>query len=792
MHRYIILFLFLVTLSKVVAAQQMSDNQVIEYVKDAYSKGKSQNQTMMELIRLGVNRQQIARIQEQYGRGQAVETTNTVLTTQTTRGAVVEEIPQARTSLPTPTKNIFGHDIFTTQYLTFEPNNNLATPDNYILGTGDEVIINVWGDSETSIRAIISPQGNIQVERIGPIYLSGQTVKEANNYLQREFEKIYSGLSGNKSQVKLTLGEIRTVQINIMGEVLVPGTYRLSSFSSVFHALYSAGGVTETGSLRNIQVMRKGKKIADIDVYKYIFDGKVSDDIRLIEGDVIIVPAYDCLVNINGKIKKPMYYEMKKGETVDILLSYAGGFTGDAYRKSIQLTRSSNGIEKQIYDVEEVDYAVFKLHDEDELAVQEILDRYENRVIIRGAVYRPGTYPINGKIATVKQLIDKAEGLQGDAFLDHAQLQREHEDFTLEIIPIDIKGLINNTVTDILLQRNDVLYIPSIHDIFEDGSLAIHGEIAHPGTYIYTDSTTIEDLIIKAGGLLDAASSIRADVSRRIKDPKSNAYTSTIGQTFSFELKDGLIITDTDDKFTLQPYDEVYVRRSPGYQPQQNVTIIGEVLFGGNYALTKKTERLSDLIKKAGGITPDAYVKGARLLRKMAEEEIRQRVDVTRLASQAITSKDSIKLVEKNKIMTYTVGIDLERALQQPGSYYDLVLREGDQVFIPEYINTVKIDGAVMYPNTVSYVKERKLGYYINQAGGYNQLARKNKAYAVYLNGTVTRLKGNTAKKIEPGCEIIIPNKEQKDKMTTAEYIGMGTSFAALATMIATIVNILK
>ncbi|KAA6335829.1 Polysialic acid transport protein KpsD, partial [termite gut metagenome] len=517
MYRYIILLLFLVTLSKA-AAQQISDNQVIEYVKDAHSKGKSQNQTMIELMRLGVTRQQVERIQEQYEKEQK-QIDNTQPNYRTRQQPIEfrqgqeqeqrqgqerqDSLKKDIVNVTLPKKIIFGHDIFTNQYLTFEPNSNLATPDNYILGTGDEVIINVWGDSETSIRAIISPQGNIQVERIGPIYLSGQTVKEANNYLQREFEKIYSGISGNKSQVKLTLGEIRTIQINIMGEVLVPGTYRLSSFSSVFHALYSAGGVTETGSLRNIQVMRKGKKIADIDVYKYIFDGKINDDIRLIEGDVIIVPAYDCLVNINGKIKKPMYYEMKEGETIDMLLSYAGGFTGDAYKKSILLTRSSNGIEKQVYDIEEADYAVFKLHDEDELAVQEILDRYENRVVIRGAVYRPGTYPINEKITTVKQLIDKAEGLRGDAFLDHAQLQREHEDLTLEIIPIDIKGLINNTVADILLQRNDVLYIPSIHDIFEEGSLTIHGEIAHSGTYIYTDSTTIEDLIIKAGGLLD-------------------------------------------------------------------------------------------------------------------------------------------------------------------------------------------------------------------------------------------------------------------------------------------------
>ncbi|KAA6334891.1 capsule polysaccharide transporter [termite gut metagenome] len=824
MRRLITLLFIIIFLSEVAVAQRMSDNEVIEYVKDANSKGKNKNQIMAELRMRGVTRQQVEKIQKQYANTQDADITTTNkspsssvttkklkyqnrnqnqnqqddLSSETIESSVVAPLFSLKDSLkdslsvlmPSPSKDIFGHDIFTNQYLTFEPNNNLATPNNYILGPGDEVIINVWGASETSIDAIISPQGNIQVEGFGPIYLSGLTIKEANSYLQREFGKIYSGLSGNVSQVKLTLGELRTIQINIMGEVLVPGTYRLSSFSSVFHALYSAGGVTERGSLRNVQVMRKGKNLTNIDVYKYIFEGKINDDIRLMEEDVIIVPTYDCLVKVSGKVKRPMYYEIKKDETIDALLSYAGGFTGNAYRKNIQLTRFSNGREKQIYIIEEEDYSVFKLHDEDDLTIQEILDRYENKVTIRGAVYREGIYAINEKITTVKQLIEKAEGLRGDAFLGRAQLQREHEDLTFEIISIDIKKIINNTAADIPLLRNDELYIPSIHDLHEEETLTIHGEISSPGIYDYTDNTTIEDLIIKAGGLLDAASLARVDVTRRIKDPQKKTFTSTIGKMFSFEIKNGLLITKTDNNFILQPYDEVYVRKSPGYSQQQNVSITGEILFSGSYALTKKNERLSNLINQAGGITPDAYVKGSRLFRQMTEQEKHQKTDIMRIVSQTDTLKKDIQLIENSDV--YTVGIDLEKALQQPGSNYDLILREGDKIHIPEYVNTIKINGAVMRANTVLYNKGKNLKYYIEQAGGYSEFARKSRVYVVYTNGTVARIKNNTAKKIEPGCEIIVPSKSEERKMTIMEYVTIGTSFASLSTMLATIISILK
>ncbi|KAA6341955.1 hypothetical protein EZS27_010266 [termite gut metagenome] len=805
MCRFIMLSFITIFLSGVAVAQQMSDSQVVEYVKDAHSKGKDQNQIMTELVMRGVTRQQVERIQAQYEKTQETDivTTNQLPSSdaklqnqQADRSSSEIKSSVATSSFPltdslsASKKDIFGHDVFTNLYLTFEPNTNQATPENYILGPGDEVIINVWGASENTIQTKISPHGNIQVEHLGPIYLSGLTIKEANNYLQRELGKIYSGVSGNVSQVKLTLGESRTIQVNIMGEVLVPGTYRLSAFSSVFHAIYSVGGVTEIGSLRNVQIIRKGKKIIAIDLYKYIFEGKIDDNIRLLEGDVIIVPTYDYLVKISGKIKKPMYYEMKKGETIDALLSYTGGFTGDAYRKSVQLTRSSNGKEKQIYTIDEAEYSTFELQDGDDLTTQEILDRYENKVTIRGAVYREGTYAIGKKISTVKQLIETAEGLRGDAFLDRAQLQREREDLTLEIIPIDVNGVINNTIPDVPLLRNDELYIPSIYDLSEKKTLTIHGEISKPGTYAYTENTTVEDLIIKAGGLLETASSARIDVTRRIKDPKGKNSTNTIGAMFSLEMENGFVITKTNNSFILQPYDEVHIRKSPGYNQQQNVSITGEVLFGGNYALTKKNQRLSDLVKQAGGITPDAYIKGTRLLRQMTEQEKRQKADITRLANQTTVIEENIQLSSDT---VYTVGIDLEKALQQPGSNYDLILQKGDNIYVPEYVNTVKINGAVMYPNTISYKEGKKLKYYIEQAGGYSELAKRNRIYVIYMNGTVSHIKNNTANVIEPGCEIIIPSKDSKKKMTTlVEYIGLGTSFASLATMLATVINILK
>ena len=808
MRRLITLFFLIFVLSGVVMAQQMSDDQVIQYVKEANKSGKSQKQITTELLRRGVTKEQVSRIQQKYSESNTVSNKSNEMPSQLRQRTLVDDGGGQRrttdysevgmldetvggrvdnradnTATTDNASQIFGHDVFTNRNLTFEPSINLATPVDYRLGPGDEVIIDVWGASENTIRQSISPEG--------PVQLSGMTVKDANAYLQREFSKIYSGISGSEptSQIKLTLGDIRTIQINIMGEVAVPGTYTLSSFSSVFHALYRAGGVNKIGSLRSIKVVRNGKTIADLDVYDYLMKGKMKDDIRLQEGDVIIVNPYESLVRIAGKVKRPMFYEMKPTETVATILNYAGGFTGDAYKKAVRIIRKS-GREHQVYNVDEMDYSVFRLDDGDSISVDAVLKRFENRVEIRGAVYRSGLYELSGTVNTVKQLIKKAEGLRGDAFLNRALLDRENEDLSHEVIAVDLGGLLKGTVADIPLQKNDILYIPSIHDLKEEETISIHGEVANPGTFLFSKNMTIEDLLVQSGGLLEAAATTKVDITRRIKDPKSTSFSSVLGKTYSFDIKDGLVVGGEGD-FHLEPFDEVYVRKSPAYRKQQNVVVAGEVLFGGNYALVKKNERLSDLISKAGGITPDAYVKGARLIRKMTEEEQRRQADAVRMARMG-EGKDSISVEKLNISDTYTVGINLEKAISNPGSDFDLVLREGDVLFIPEYINTVKISGAVMYPNTVLYKRGESLRYYINQAGGYGNLAKKKKAYVVYMNGTVSRLKSRDKKAIEPGCEIIVPSKEEKKRMSTAEILGMGSTTASIAAMIATMVNLFK
>lgn len=813
MRKILSLLLFAFVFSTASFAQQMSDEQVVQYVKDGQKAGKTQQQMTTELMRRGVTKEQVLRIQKKYeGNRETVNSSNgaidnksrqrSSLSTAVTYGGNSRTINRSNREgtlmgndaivqnsivqeMEDPTLQIFGHNIFTAENLTFEPNSNIATPTNYRLGPGDEVIIDIWGNSQDLIRQTISPEGTIQVNTLGPLYLNGRTVKEATNYLKQKLATIYAD-----SQINLSLGDTRSIQVNVMGEVKFPGTYMISSFSSVFHALYSAGGVNDIGSLRSIKVMRDGKVFAILDVYNFIMQGKFKDDIRLQDGDVVLVDPYESLIQITGKVKRPMFYEMKPTETVSTLLDYAGGFTGDAYKKAVRIVRKS-GREYQIYNVDEIDFSVFRLADGDVLSVDSILQRFENRVEIRGAVYREGLYQLNGTVNTVKQLIKKAEGVRGDAFLNRAILDREREDFTHEIIPIDVKGLLNGIVADIPLQKNDVLYIPSIHDLKEEQTLTIHGEVAFPGTYAYSDNMSIEDIIIQAGGLLETASAVKIEIARRVKDPKSTSFSTIIGQTYSFDLKDGFLIGDKANNFSLQPFDEVYVRKSPAYFAQQNVTISGEVMFDGVYSLQQKNERLSDVVSRAGGVTPDAYVKGARLVRQMNEEERRRQADVLRMARSG-EGKDSISIEKLDMGTTYSVGIDLEKALENPGSDYDLVLREGDQLFIPEYVNTVKISGSVMYPNTVLYKDGKKLKHYVNLAGGYGSDAKKSKAYVIYMNGTVAKLSKYKSSLIQPGCEIVIPSKPESKKMSVAEVMSIGTTSASLATMIASMVNLFK
>ena len=780
-------------------AQSMSDSQVLEYVKDGIRQGKEQKQLASELARKGVTKEQAMRVKQLY------EQQNNVNTSKSTGTDINESRLREETKKNTsdmledhPTTQdlargdqVFGRNIFNTRNLTFEPSVNLATPANYRLGPGDEVIIDIWGASQNTIRQQISPEGTINIQKIGPVNLSGMTVSAANDYLKNALNKIYNGLNNTTdptSDIRLTLGNIRTIQINVMGEVVQPGTYALSSFSTVFHALYRAGGVSDIGSLRNVQLVRNGKNIATIDVYEFIMKGNTQDDIRLQEGDVVIVPAYDVLVKISGKVKRPMRFEMKKDENLATLIKYAGGFEADAYTRSLRVVRQ-NGEEYEVNTVKDMDYSIYTMRNGDVVTAEAILNRFTNKLEIRGAVYRPGIYQLSGKLNTIRELVDEAQGLTGDAFLNRAVLYRQREDLTSEVVQIDIKSIMDGTSPNLALMKNDILYIPSIHDLEDRGNVTVHGEVAQPDSYPYADNMTLEDLIIQAGGLKEAASTVRIDVSRRIKNPRSTADNDTIGQMYTFSLKDGFVI-DGQPGFILQPYDEVYVRRSPGYQAQQNVVIDGEILFGGNYAMTNREERLSDLVNKAGGPTNLAYLRGAKLTRVASAGEKKRMGDVIRLMSRQLGEAmiDSLGIGVED---TFTVGIDLEKALTNPKGSADLVLREGDVVFIPKNTNTVTINGAVMVPNTVSYMKGKNVDYYLNQAGGCSDNARKSKKFIVYMNGQVTKVKGSGKKQIEPGCEIIVPGKAKK-KGNIANILGYATSFSSLGMMIASIANLIK
>lgn len=829
LKRALSLFLLVFALSGTAFAQQqsMSDQQVLEYVKSGMQQGKDQRQIATELARRGVTQEQAQRVKKLYeqqmeeSKEKEKETEKQSQSRLRNKNEESEYIQKdfyfdrqnsKSTSIPMDANGnryspnvtdsifmemlpvnlenrVYGRDIFNTRNLTFEPSINLATPPNYRLGPGDEVIIDIWGTNQATIRDNISPDGYISIEDLGLVYLNGMTVTEANNYLRKELNKIYTGIDSENpsSQIKVTLGNSRTIQVNVMGEVLQPGTYALSSFSTVFHALYRAGGVSDIGSLRDIQVVRNGKNIATVDVYDFIMKGKINDDIRLQEGDVIIVPPYEAIVKIEGNVKRPMKYEMKNNENMATLLKYAGGFSGDAYTRSLRVIRQ-NGKEYQVYTIDDMDYSVFQLKDGDVVTAEAILDRFENKLEIKGAVYRPGIYQFGGTLNTVRQLVEKADGLMGDAFTGRAVLHRERDNLTREVIQVDIKGIIDGVKPDIPLQRNDILYIPSIHDLEDLGSITVFGEVARPGEFVYADNTTLEDIIIQAGGLKESASTVRVDVSRRIKNDKSTEVASTIGEMFSFALKDGFVI-DGEPGFTLEPYDQVYVRRSPGYQEQVNVEVDGEILYGGTYSLTNKSERLSDLIKKAGGTTQFAYVRGAKLIRKANDEELKRMGDVLKMMKREmdVTNTDSLKL-DLDSI--FSVGIDLEKALKYPGSNADIVLREGDKLLVPEFNNTVKINGAVMYPNTVSFTEGKNVKYYLSQAGGFANNARKRKAFIVYMNGQVAEVKGSGRNMVEPGCEIIVPSKTKNKNVSNA--LAIASSVGSLGMMIATIANLMK
>ena len=693
-------------------------------------------------------------------------------------------------------KKVFGRDIFNNKELTFEPNMNIATPQNYRLGPGDAVYIDIYGASQKTIESTISPDGTVTIEGFGPVNINGLTVAQANERLRATLGTRYSS-----SKIKLTVGDTRSIMVNVMGEINNPGTYTLPAFATVFHALYMAGGTNDLGTLRNIKIYRNNRLVSVVDIYDYILNGKLTGNVKLADNDVISVGTYDCLVNITGKVKRPMYYEMKKNESIGTLLKYAGGFTGDAYKNSVRVIRKT-GKEYSVYNVDEFDMTSFQVADEDSVSVDSIIPRFSNMAEIKGAVFRPGMYQVGGNINSVRTLIENADGLKEEAFTARAVMHRMKKDRTLEVVPVDVEGILQGTVADIPLQPNDVLFIPTKQEMMEERTITIHGEVFYPGIYKYAENETLEDFVLQAGGLKQTASTVKVDVARRIVNPKALQVDSLFAHTYTFALKDGFVI-DGEPGFKLMPYDEVYVRKSPGFYKQQNVEVQGEVMFGGIYTLAKKNIRLSDIIKSAGGVNDRAYIAGARLERKVNDDErkrmeatlkkAKEQLEMLELEAASENKKIDLKnseMIKKYEIQdTYSVGIELDKALAYPGSEYDIVLREGDKLFVPQYNGTVKINGAVMYPNTVGYQKGKKVKYYIDQAGGFSNKAKKSQTYIIYMNGTISKVSGNA--KPKPGCEIVVPEKDI-NKMTMAEKLTIGTSVASIATMIATLANVLK
>lgn len=685
---------------------------------------------------------------------------------------------------------VYGREIFAVKNLTFAPNLNIATPKNYKLGAGDELVINIYGASEDNFTQKVSPDGRIVIPSFGPVTLGGLTIEGAESKLRSALSRIYSGLNGGGTHLTLSLGNIRSIKINMVGEVARPGTYTLPSLSTLFNALYVAGGVNEIGTLRSIKVYRGSHMVGELDVYDYLLNGKFGSNVRLEDNDMVVVSPYEKLVTIKGNVKRPRIFEMKKGETLADAIRFAGDFKSSAYSENITLKRS-NGRQLEVHTVDKADFKSFAMQDGDELTVGEVVKSFSNRVEIQGAVQRPGMFALTDKLSSVKQLIDKAEGVRGDAFLTRAQITRTLPDSSKQMVAVDLYALLNNKTGDVTLENKDILYIPSIYDLQKEFMVTIKGAVDSAATYPYRKDMTVEDLIIIAGGLKYEASLQQIEVARRIRDPYSLKPTDKAAEVFTFSIDDKLSISPEAKRFALSPYDEVYVRVSPGYEKQRNVTVRGEVVFRGDYVLSNKSQRLSEVITKAGGLTPQAYIRGARLLRKMTHDDSVRVISLVKLAARG-SKRDSIDIKKLDIGSEYFVGIDLEKAMNNPGSEYDVVLKDDDVVEVPQFSNTVRISGTVLYPNTVTFRKGMSLSDYVSMAGGYDDGAKKRKAFVIYMNGTAARKKFWSSPRIEPGCEIVVPTKPERKGATAGEILGYSSSLASIAAMIATIINVTK
>lgn len=729
--------------------------------------------------------------------------------------------------------NVFGMNLFYNKdrKLNFAPNLNLATPRSYVLGPGDMLYVDIYGQSERYYEANITPEGTLILENIGPINVSGLTIEEATQVIKNRLSRFFNGLSGSNPNtfLQVTLGNIRTIQVHLVGELRLPGTFTLSAFSTVFNALYAAGGPNENGTMRNVKLIRNNKQIAVIDVYDFLVSGQAELNQRLQDQDVILVEPYAARVQIQGEVKRPMLFEIKEGESFAELLLYAGGFTEQAYRDRVAVVRNT-GKEKAVSDIFQNQFSLFTVKGGDHYTVGRILNRYNNRVQIKGAVFREGNYALSEGL-TLKGLIEKAEGLRGEAHLESASVLRTKEDLSTELLQVNLRAIMAGAEKDISLQAEDIVRISSIYDLNEEFYVKITGEVQQPGIYPFSSNMTVEDLIVAAGGFRESASASNVEIARRAQ----NTETGEISEIIPVQINSDLSFNVGSP--TLQPFDNVLIRRKPNFALEKLVQVDGQVNSPGQYAVQNANERISDVIRRAGGLTQFAYPEGATLIRRTEfyqteSDRIRKEKDLfnlyERLATEAIDPSESQAMIMKRlnrqtsdsaatvpteagddilartraevltdisqnrsglngiKIReTEAIAIDLAAIMTNPGSGYDLILEEGDIISIPKQLQTVRLRGEVIYPTTVRHEPARPMSFYINRAGGFDNRAKKRRTYVVYANGEVARTKNflffKSYPAVEPGAEIIVPSKGPKIPFMPGEIIGITTGLATLA-----------
>lgn len=684
---------------------------------------------------------------------------------------------------PYPKSRIFGHNLFGRGSVGFEPSLSIATPKGYRLGAGDEVVVDVWGDASQSEAYTISPEGYIFVEGVGRISLADTTIEQAERRLRERLRSIYAGLDDGSVRMSLSLGSIRSIKVFVVGEVGMAGSYTVPSLATLFHLLHLAGGVEDSGGVRNIVIARRGAKPQKVDLYNYIVRGDASVDVALEDGDLVLVEPVMGVVSIAGEVKRPMSYELAESESLADLLEYAGGFAADANRNKISVVRRRGG-EREHFVLREADMVLFPLLDGDSVSVAGGIDRDSNSVKIYGAVRREGVYALSEDVASLQALLTRAEGLSDDAFRERALLYREQDNRLAEVVAVNLDDVVSGRA-DVLLRPNDSLYISSVIDLREPLSVELYGSVLQPGRYPYVDGMTLADLLLAAGGVRQEASHSNVTVTRRIRKPDSMVPQDKLFENFTLSLSDDISPRAAD--FRLKPFDEVYVRRSPVYVTQSSVNVRGEVAFEGNYPLTHRNMRLSEIIADAGGLNPGAFAEGAYLLRRMTDNEQHQYDTLQDMIRRQADIEPTDSLLLPHKSQYYSVGINLADALASPRSDVDVVLRDGDIVAVPQYNATVRVMGAVLYPNSVTFREGERVKYYVKSAGGFGNRARRKHSFVIYMNGMVA---SGLDAEVRPGCIIIVPSKSETEAFRWVDAMGLLSTTASTAAIVASLINL--